>query len=172
MSDPGKRMADDGDWPALVPELACADLARSCAFYCDLLGFSVRYERPESGFCYLERGRVHLMLEQAGGHWSTAALEPPYGRGINLQIEVQDARDLAVRARQAGIALFRPLQTAWYRDGAREHGQDEFLVQDPDGYLLRFITPLGTRPLAVMDPHGPDLGSTPGRPSAPASSRR
>jgi catechol 2,3-dioxygenase-like lactoylglutathione lyase family enzyme len=34
---------------ALVPELSVADIAASRRFYCDILGFSVRYERPEEG---------------------------------------------------------------------------------------------------------------------------
>jgi hypothetical protein len=46
----------------------------------------------------------------------------------------------------AGLPLFRPPATSWYRDGGIEHGQTEFLVQDPDGYLLRFMQPLGERP--------------------------
>jgi hypothetical protein len=29
--------------------------------------------------------------------------------------------------------------------GARHSGQRQFLVQDPDGYLLRFAEPLGER---------------------------
>ncbi|MEY3533635.1 MAG: hypothetical protein RI979_1659, partial [Pseudomonadota bacterium] len=42
--------------------------------------------------------------------------------------------------------FFRPLSTEWYRDGDLEHGQTQFLVQDPDGYLLRFMQHLETRP--------------------------
>jgi catechol 2,3-dioxygenase-like lactoylglutathione lyase family enzyme len=50
--------------PPVVPELDVADLARSLSFYVDVLGFKVRFERPEERFAYLTRGPVHLMLDQ------------------------------------------------------------------------------------------------------------
>ena len=40
---------------ALVPELDVADLEVSLDFYLAVLGFSVRYRRPEEAFAYLER---------------------------------------------------------------------------------------------------------------------
>ena len=50
--------------PDLVPELAVTDYEASRRFWCDLVGFSLRYERPEEGFGYLVMGRAHLMLDQ------------------------------------------------------------------------------------------------------------
>lgn len=137
-------------WAALVPELMVRDLVASLAFYRDALGFAIRFERPEDGFAYLALGRAEIMLERipddpAAG-WRTGTLEPPLGRGMNLQIEVGDVRALRDRVVARGLALFRPLATAWYREGEIENGQAEFLVQDPDGYLLRFVQPLGERP--------------------------
>lgn len=41
---------------ALVPEIAVSDWQKSRAFYCDLIGFHVVYERPEEGFTYLALG--------------------------------------------------------------------------------------------------------------------
>jgi hypothetical protein len=35
----------------------------------------------------------------------------------------------------------------WYRKNNQLLGNKEFLVQDPDGYLLRFIEDLGSKPL-------------------------
>ncbi|MCZ8193802.1 MAG: bleomycin resistance protein [Brevundimonas sp.] len=134
-------------WTALVPEVTCTDLQASLIFYRDALGFEVLYQRPEDGFAYLELGDAQLMLEQGFAGWLTGPLERPFGRGINLQIEVLDARKLEARLKASGCPLFRTCQDAWYRDGDVEHGQIEFLVQDPDGYLLRFVEPLGERPI-------------------------
>ena len=50
--------------PTLVPELIVTDLARSLSFYRDLLGFAIRYERPEDRFVYLSRQGAAIMLEQ------------------------------------------------------------------------------------------------------------
>ena len=35
----------------------------------------------------------------------------------------------------------------WYRKDSIEVGNKQFLVQDPDGYLLRFTQDLGKRPI-------------------------
>jgi catechol 2,3-dioxygenase-like lactoylglutathione lyase family enzyme len=138
---------DEDHWAALVPELLVTDLARSLAFYCDACGFTVRFARPEDGFAYIERGKTQIMLEEiAADAWVTGPLDPPFGRGINLQIEVEDIAALHEQLRASGASLFRPLATEWYREGEIEHGQTQLLVQDPDGYLLRFMQHLGERP--------------------------
>jgi hypothetical protein len=41
--------------------------------------------------------------------------------------------------------LFRECHDAWYRIAGEERGNRQFLVQDPDGYLLRFAEDLGKR---------------------------
>ncbi|KVN39132.1 aldoketomutase [Burkholderia pyrrocinia] len=136
------------EWAALVPELVCTDLAGSIRFYRDVLGFHIRFERPEDGFAYLEIGRAQLMLEQRSPEsWLTGPLEPPFGRGINLQIEVDSLEPILARIRAARVALFVEPRTSWYRQDGIEHGQIEMLVQDPDGYLLRLVEILPERPL-------------------------
>lgn len=131
------------NWAALVPELAVTEFAGSKAFYLDVLGFTLEYERED--FAYLSLGPVQIMIEQTGDHWSTGELERPFGRGINLQIEVKDAAALHQRIIASDWPIFLPLQTKWYRAGDLEHGQLEFIIQDPDGYLLRFCQSLGER---------------------------
>ena len=78
--------------PGLVPELAVTNYEASRRFWCDLVGFCLRYERPEEGFGYLVLGNAHLMLDQInhGRTWATGPLEPPLGRGINLEVQVED----------------------------------------------------------------------------------
>lgn len=136
--------------PALVPELYCADLPASLAFCVGGLGFEIVYDRPEAGFAYLRLGGADLMLEQApkeGGErvWWTGPPERPLGRGVNFQIEVENADALAERATSAGFKLFLTTEDRWYRRGDREVGNRQFLIQDPDGYLFRFFTSLGDR---------------------------
>jgi catechol 2,3-dioxygenase-like lactoylglutathione lyase family enzyme len=134
--------------PSLVPELLVADLDRSIEFWCDVCGFDVAYSRPEERFAYITFGSAHLMLEQAevGRNWITGPLERPLGRGMNLQIAVPDSQALAQVLGHAGVELFRQPETKWYRIGVEETGVRQFLVQDPDGYLVRFQSSLGRRP--------------------------
>ena len=133
----------------LVPELYCRDFGTSFAFYRDVLGFRARYERPEDRFAYLEREGAELMLEEITADfdftWLTGRLETPFGRGINFQIEVSDLDTLLGSIQRSGTVLRREPWEAWYRAGDRELGQRQFLVQDPDGYLLRFCQDLGER---------------------------
>jgi len=131
----------------LVPELYCSDLERSVAFYVGVLGFTVAYERPEERFVYLQREGAQLMLEQPTGRTFLAAdLEHPYGRGINLQIEVTDVASLYAAVQAAAWPVFLQLETRWYRRDEVLLGNRQFVVQDPDGYLLRFFEDLGSRP--------------------------
>lgn len=134
---------------AMVPELAVTDCSRSLAFYCDVLGFEIAYERPEEGFAFLARGAVQLMIDQIdrGRTFvaSGASLTHPYGRGINLRIGVEDIDTLLARLDGAGVTPFTPLEEKWYRAGALERGQRQFVVADPDGYLLRLCETLGVR---------------------------
>ncbi|MGN6159989.1 MAG: bleomycin resistance protein [Devosia sp.] len=124
----------------VTPELGVTDLAQSRHFYRDILGFRLVYDRPEEGFEFIAYEGCELMLDQIGlgRTWATGALEPPFGRGLNLQLEVAAVAPLLERLQRAGIALYLPLESKTYRVGDREVTQRQFCVQDPDGYLLRF----------------------------------
>ena len=138
-------------WAKLAPELIVADLSASLRFWCGLIGFSIAYARPEEGFAYLDLGGAQVMLEQrdeAGRQWVTAPLAAPLGRGINLQVEVPSVAPILERLAGAGWPLFMALEDKWYKAGPVERGQRQFLVQDPDGYLLRPVEVLGRGPAA------------------------
>jgi len=134
--------------PVLIPELYVSDLARSLGFYVGVLGCTVTYGRPEERFDFLEWGRARLMLQEPVGRLFLACpLEHPYGRGAHFQVEVEDVIALAERVRAAGVPLFLDLEERWYRRGAVEVGNRQFVVADPDGYLLRPFQDLGERPV-------------------------
>lgn len=137
------------DINALVPELECRNFEASLAFYRQVLGFSGLFMRPENRFALLALGDAQLMLKQANGYWRTGPLDPPLGRGINLMITVENIPFLIERLAAADVRLFAQPETSWYRTGGIERGQTEFLVQDPDGYLLRFAEFLGERSIVV-----------------------
>lgn len=134
--------------PSLIPELICSDIAASLAFY-HLLGFQVGYERPQERFAYLERDGADLMIEQPLARerlFPRAELAHPYGRGINLTIDVDDVDQVHRAVVSAGYTLFLPLEERWYARATDVAGDRQFAVQDPDGYLLRISQSLGARP--------------------------
>ena len=72
----------------LVPELWCSSFDESLHFYTEVLGFSVTQRRDSDYHAYLELGDAQLMLAhwEQDGTWEPAALEKPYGRGVNFFI--------------------------------------------------------------------------------------
>jgi catechol 2,3-dioxygenase-like lactoylglutathione lyase family enzyme len=131
-------------FPGLVPELLVSDLTASLAFWITLCGFEILYERPEEGFAYLHRETSHLMLDQigVGRDWITGPLDSPLGRGVNFQVSVPACAPLVERLSSSGWPLFMTPETKWYQTGDSRAGVTQFLVQDPDGYLVRFTSPL------------------------------
>jgi catechol 2,3-dioxygenase-like lactoylglutathione lyase family enzyme len=143
-------LAADFRWAPLVPELLVSNLRRSIAFWCGNIGFSVAYGRAEEGFAYLDLNGAQIMLEQrdeASRNWLTGPLDPPLGRGINFQIEAADLQGILGSLKAGAWPLFMEPEEKWYRVSDHERGQRQFLVQDPDGYLLRLVAPLGVRPI-------------------------
>ena len=148
--------------PALVPELDVSDLGASLRFYCNVIGFTLVFERPRERFAYLALGGVELMLQDATGpgrRFRTAALEPPFGRGINLQIAVPNVDEAHQAVLREGMQPIIDIEERWYEvnvvapagrwtmRGPMQAGNRQFVVADPDGYLLRLFTSLGSRPM-------------------------
>jgi catechol 2,3-dioxygenase-like lactoylglutathione lyase family enzyme len=137
------------------------NLESSLAFWVSCLGFNVAYQRPEDVFAYLNLNGAQVMLEQVdsdAGQWLTAPLTKPFGRGINLQIDVETVVPIIQKLEQAGFSLYRECMDTWYRAENLEVGQREFIVQDADGYLVRLVERLGERPAS-----GPSRPSASGR---------
>ncbi len=141
--------SSDGGFAAIVPEFIVLDFKRSRAFWCEVLGFQVVFERE--GFAYLRQKEVEVMIAASTGHWETAPLEPPLGRGLNFQMFIGSADDFAKRITGHGWPLYREVHDGWYRSGGVDRGYRQVLVQDPDGYLLRFAQKLGSRPVSTVD---------------------
>ncbi len=76
-----------------------------------------------------------------------AELTRPYGRGMNLSIDVDDVEKVHAAVTRAGHELFLPLEKRWYDRRDDAIGVHQFVVQDPDGYLLRLTQNIGVRPL-------------------------
>jgi catechol 2,3-dioxygenase-like lactoylglutathione lyase family enzyme len=135
-------------WARLVPELLVANLPESLRFWCDLCGFTVAFDRIEEGFACLDRDGAQVMLEERGRNrnWVTAPLLAPFGRGVNFQISVPAVEPILRALADAAWPLFMEPEEKWYRTGTLETGVCQFLVQDPDGYLIRFSARIGERP--------------------------
>jgi catechol 2,3-dioxygenase-like lactoylglutathione lyase family enzyme len=147
-----------GDMAKLVVELLVSDFAQSLRFYTEVLGFKQLYDRPEEAFAYLDRNGAQIMVVQheAGDErsWIAGELKQPFGRGMNLEIEVEDAEALHSSCSRHGARIFLDMEEKWYRRDALLLGVRQFIVLDPDGYLLRLSQSLGTKPATGEAAHG------------------
>jgi catechol 2,3-dioxygenase-like lactoylglutathione lyase family enzyme len=141
---PGKR---PDSWSSLMIELMATDFPRSLGFWTGPMGFRVVFDRPGQQFVMMERPEgAQMMLYQADGDWQTGALESPLGRGAVIQVYVADVDAVARAVGAAGLPFYVPPREKWRDWGDRLGGQREFLVQDPDGYLVMVVQRIGERP--------------------------
>ena len=129
----------------ITPELKVTDFKTSLDFYTRLAGFTILYDRPEEDFAMLEINGGHLMIEgltEKSRTWKVGALEKPFGRGMHFQIEICDIEKRYQTFVENKYPLFVEMEEKKYRVNDSWVIQKQFLVQDPDGYLLRFCQEL------------------------------
>lgn len=122
---------------SLIPELSVSNIERSKDFYLSL-GFKVKYERKENKFCFIELEENQIMLEEINDNWNTGELIYPFGRGINISMTISNVEEYYNNLKSKNIKMFKELEIHTYRVDDKEYQDMEFLLQDPDGYLLRF----------------------------------
>ena len=125
------------DYQAVIPEFVVSDIEKSRHFYCDLLGFSVEYERPEEKFLFLSLEDCQLMLEEETKD-ELAKLSYPFGRGVNISFSIKDVPRLYQKLLESNYPIHRPLTKREFRVGYHYIYPHEFAILDPDGYFLRF----------------------------------
>ena len=122
----------------LIPELSVSDLSKSQEFYVDVLGFQIEYQRVEDKFVFLSYQGSQIMIQEVNDNWSVGSLEKPFGRGINFQVETNEIVELQNKLKLNNITIFKEIFESKYKVNDMEFVEFELLVQDPDGYLLRF----------------------------------
>jgi len=120
---------------SITPNLIVRDIAKSTAFYRDVLGFKVHQTVPEAEpfvFVWLERDGVPVFLNdsKAAAHDYPDAARLPQGGSVTMFFVITgvDAYHAAVSPR-ANVVM--PLKTQFY-------GMREFAVTDPDGHIITF----------------------------------
>ena len=119
----------------ITPNLIVSDVARSVAFYRDVLGFAVEATVPEAApfvFASVQSGHVRVFLNAAEAAYEEypAFKDRPIGGTLTLFIEV-DAVAAWHEALKDRVKIVMPLEHKWY-------GVTEFAIVDPDGYVITF----------------------------------
>ena len=130
----------------MIPELSVSNLENSLNFY-KMIGFKIEYERPENRFVFLSLGEIQFMIQEISedDKWDVAPLVYPFGNGINFQLEVENVEKIYKTLKDNNYDIAFSIEENWYRQDDKLLGNKEFLVQDPDGYLIRFSEDLGEK---------------------------
>ena len=136
------------EWNQMIPELDVFNLEKSLEFYTKFIGFKIVYIREEDKFVFLQMDKIQLMIQEIdfeNNKWQVAELKYPLGNGINFQIDVTNIDEIYNRLKENCYDIFVEMEEHWYRKDKILMGCKEFLVQDPNGYLLRFSQDLEDR---------------------------
>ena len=135
------------EWNQLIPELDVINLKETLNFYIDLIGFELVYERKEDKFAFIQLENIQIMLQELtkNNKWETGKLEYPFGRGINFQLDMRNIESVYDRLKKNNYEIFVDMEENWYRKDNVMMGCKEFLVKDPNGFLLRFSEDLEER---------------------------
>ena len=132
-----------------IPELSVTDIKKSLQFY-KTIGFKVEYERLENKFAFISLDEIQFMLQEctSDDKWNVGPLTYPFGNGINFQLEVENVDEIYDRLKKSDYRIVFDMEENWYRQGNKLLGNKEFLVQDPDGSLLRLSEDLGEKAIS------------------------
>jgi catechol 2,3-dioxygenase-like lactoylglutathione lyase family enzyme len=120
---------------SITPNLLVRDVAKSTAFYRDVLGFAMGETVPEQEpfvFVWMKRDEVSVFLNdiKAAVHDYPPAASMPPGGTAALFFIISDVDGYhALVAPKANVIM--PLKTQFY-------GLREFAVLDPDGHIITF----------------------------------
>ena len=127
----------DIEFNSLIPELSVSNIENSKKFYQNL-GFEIMYERKEDKYCFIQIEKNQIMLQENNDNWVVGKMEYPYGNGINISMSINEVEGLYNTIKDKKIKFFMELKISEYKVNDKIFKDKEFLIQDPDGYLLRF----------------------------------
>lgn len=119
----------------VTPNLVVTDIARSTAFYRDILGFTIAATVPDQApfaFVWLRRGNVNIFLNdrRTVAEHDPELAKKPIGGSFTIYIAMTGIDEFYAQI-AARATVVDPLETKFY-------GMRECLLADPDGYLLTF----------------------------------
>ncbi len=121
---------------SVTPNLVVADIARSVAFYRDVLGFTLGKtvpDKPPYVFALMEHGKVTVFLNDLAEARRHPGPELRFGNTASIFFVVDDIQTLydAVKSK---TPILMPLTKQFY-------GMTEFSIVDPDGYVIIVAQP-------------------------------
>ena len=120
-----------------APELFVPDVEATVRFWVERLGAEcVRLEPGSFGVVRLEASIVFVAHESHYGEMG-GTLGGRRGVGLDVRIVVADVDALHRRVRAAGVEIVHDIAD-------RDYGLRDFIITDPNGYRIRFASPLAS----------------------------
>ena len=118
----------------VAPEFFVRDVGASVRFYVEKLGFVLLRQEPV--FAVVALGDAHVLLAHESIAPDRAELgSTTRGAGVNVRIMVDDVDAVYERAKANGVRIVHDIADRYY-------GLRDFIVADPDGFMLRFAADL------------------------------
>ena len=117
-----------------IPVLLVGDIASTMRWYATHLGFDVHGvpESPPHAFGFLNKGHIQIFLQQLDGFRKPDLYDQREGGVWNVYLRVNGVRELFDALTQMpDVTIVEPLCHQPY-------GQTEFVIRDPNGYVLVF----------------------------------
>lgn len=127
-ASPGVRLR------SACPVFLVSDIASTMRWYRENLGFgaSPHPPSPPHVFCVLHRDRVEIMLQHLAGYEKPDLFEKRRGGVWDAYLRMQGVRELyETVSKLPDVRVIEPLRRQPY-------GDTEFVVRDPNGYVLVF----------------------------------
>jgi len=127
-------MSADASLRSTAPVFPVDDVAKTMAWYHDVLGFEPHPfpKTPPHAFCVLTRDRVEIMLQRLPGYVKPHLYGTREGGVWDVYVRMTGVhalyRELSERA---GVKIVE-------RIGKQPYGDTEFVIEDPNGYVLVF----------------------------------
>jgi uncharacterized glyoxalase superfamily protein PhnB len=119
---------------SIAPVFAVHDVESTMWWYHVVLGFVPHPfpERPPHAFCVLENGAVEIMLQRLDGYVKPELYGTRAGGVWDIYVRMEGVSELyRVLKRRGDITFLEPLTKQPY-------GDTEFVIKDPNGYVLVF----------------------------------
>jgi len=130
---------DSRELAPLAVELFVPDVAEAVQFYTEILDFELMRIEPDGDapavFAIAALGEAVVMFMYDRFYAGPRAELDSRGAGVDIRLMVPDVDAVYERIREANLEVMHDI-------GDREYGLRDFIMRDPNGFRLRFATPL------------------------------
>lgn len=122
----------DDELTPVAPEFFVPDVDATVTFYVDKLGF--RVVRHDPGFAVVALGEAIVMFARQAlyGRWLE---DQPLGLAVDIRFMVPDVDAMYQRCLDNDVEIVHEITDQVY-------GLRDFIARDPNGFRLRFASPL------------------------------